>query len=227
MKTEIGEFTMRKYGWNSITEPKMRTRAEKWKIYLSDAEFQKKYGLNAEKCKTACDACDNFINAFDASNINKTPNNTHIKNDAKKAFKKTISGFANECIRYNRDIPHTVLMDLGLAPSDEEVSESISIDDGPDSVVVINSRKNEVVIVKYIGGKPNNRCLCRIRYCFADTPPSSATVMTNYTEESFGHNPWEHVFSGKRGQILYYCLRWEMTNGDVGKWSNVKSCIVP
>jgi hypothetical protein len=46
-------------------------------------------------------------------------------------------------------------------------------------------------------------------------------------EESFSHNPWEHAFPGKRGKMLYYSLRWEMINGDVGQWSPVKSCIVP
>jgi hypothetical protein len=51
--------------------------------------------------------------------------------------------------------------------------------------------------------------------------------MTAYEEESFGHNPWRHTFPNKRGQMFYYCLRWESVSGWTSEWSEVKSCAIP
>lgn len=214
-------------GWLSGSEKKTYDIARNTKETVGNPEIQKTCGWTQEECAPVVQSADNFIIAVDACLNNRSTEKVHIKNDAKDNFKKTISQFANEHIRFNPKVPHDVQITLGLIPADEEKKESISYEAGPTSTAIINSRKPAYVEIRYEGPKPSSRCVCRIRYCFADTPPVDADLMTAFVEEYFGHNPWEHSFPDKRGKMLYYSLRWELTNGEFGQWSPVQSVVIP
>jgi hypothetical protein len=211
----------------ALTDDGMYNRAVGWNTTFSNPDIQKELGVSADDCAVVCKACTGFTIALDDLRSNGGPGKVHIKNDAKRNCKNAMSFFANKNIRYNPNVPHDLLIKLGMLPPDEVKKSHERSDVGPESKIVLNGLKLGVIGVRYIGAKPAPNCFCQIRWSFGPDVPASVEAMEKWDEEVFPHNTWEHAFLDKRGQMFHYVLRWVYNNGETSQWSAVQSCSVP
>jgi hypothetical protein len=213
--------------WLTVAERFLYELALAWKLIVGDDVQQKAYNWPAEDCAPVVVACTAFAGAYEACMSDRSPGTIHLKNDAKKTFKQSIMRFADEHVRHNRKIPHDTLMKLGIVPDDETKKSKNLPTEGPTSKVILNGQKPAVIGIRYIGPKPDPRCICCIRWSFDEVAPATAQLMQKWDEDIFSRNPWEKVFPDKRGKMFHYSLCWKLPNGWSSEWSPVISVSVP
>jgi hypothetical protein len=75
-------------------------------------------------------------------------------------------------------------------------------------------------------GKPAGQYGAEIRWMISDTPPARWDDLLHSDIDT--HTPFTLEFENdRRGQIVYFALRWENTAGKKGPWSEIRSAMIP
>ncbi|MDR1398707.1 MAG: hypothetical protein LBJ41_02115 [Treponema sp.] len=215
--------------WVPGREGKLVELIKQWIVIVGDTAIQALCEWLEADCKTVTDVINVFLNArITYENVNSTTNRIK-KDEAKAACVAAIRVFANENVRFNRKVTDDLKERLGITIHHAASTSGKTADAGPASEVLNDNKRPGVVVIRYLGAKPEGSIVCNISFGrFKPGEDLPRTVDALVQSDSFTHNPWEYTFpQDASGDKFFYALRWVMSGGAKSNWSAITGCIIP
>jgi hypothetical protein len=160
----------------------------------------------------------------------RSPNDTFLKNQTRKAVVKTLRILIKSCVNFNPLIPAIDRSNMGL-PIYKTTRTPVHVP-GNSPACRVDSKKSSYLTVRFfqsgVGrrGKPDGVHGCEIHWVMSEAEPKSLAEYINTDFKT--HSPFQFYFDeNQRGKKIWFRLRWENTRGESGPWSDLKSAIIP
>jgi hypothetical protein len=174
---------------------------------------------------------DNYASAF---HITQSPNRGKIdvlqKNESRDALKSVIRSYAKAYLMFNPLITDSEKESMGLHLHLSKSSTIPPPSTYPEAEIDSSILRQLTIHFRDNGsrrrGKPKGVHGVEIRWELLPAPPVSIEDIKNSVFNS--RSPQTFVFEeNKRGQTVYFCLRWENSKGEKGPWGEIYSAIIP
>jgi hypothetical protein len=173
--------------------------------------------------------------AFDAAYAkalepNRGPVDIADKNTARAALEKALRGFIKAFLEYSPYVSDHWRREMGLPVHDTKPTPVPAPSSIPEYDFDTSVPGRLTLRFWDKGserrGKPAGVHGAEIRWEVRDDPPAKEDDLVN--SDIATRSPHSYTFTGdKRGQKVYFCLRWENGTGKKGPWGAVLSAVIP
>lgn len=159
----------------------------------------------------------------------RTPLITKHKQTARKNYEPCL----RQLIRMLESNPHVTEDDLtgmGIAVSSGNRRPSPPPTTFPDCTIDTSVIRRLSIHFRDHGSlsraKPHGVHGIEIRWAILSVPPADVSELTNSSFDT--HSPFTLDFTERqRGQIIWFCMRWENSTGQKGPWGEIQNAIIP
>jgi hypothetical protein len=224
------EDTMADNDWLPGKEQDLVDLCIRWRIGLGDPTVVAAFGWDQVDVTVTLAALDAFLSARMAYKQDNSTRNRRIKDEAKEVAKRTMRGFANTSIRYNKLMKEEDKEYYGIHTHDPIPTPNPKPTTFPEAEAD-TSVLRQVTIHFWDSftkkrGKPHGIHGAEIRWAILDHVPISVKELVNSDFDTA--TPFTLVFDeSQRGQRLYFCLRWESTTNQKGPDGEIYSVVIP
>ncbi|MDR3238103.1 MAG: hypothetical protein LBT84_06340, partial [Spirochaetia bacterium] len=155
---------------------------------------------------------------------------TRNKNDARAALKSALREFVKAYLLYNPALSNADRELIGLHVHSTKPTPTPAPSTFPEYDIdtsILNRLSVHIWNVRNKRkGKPDGVHGAEIAWEVRTTPPSKAEDLANSAFTT--RTPYTLEFTGdQRGQVVYFCLRWENNKGQKGPWGEIVSAVIP
>jgi hypothetical protein len=155
---------------------------------------------------------------------------TFRKNNARKIYQPLLS-ILIEMIKHNPLVTPAERAEMGIVTGKGRGNASNPAPDTyPDFDIDSSIIRRLSILFRDHGStarrKPHGVHGVEIRWCILDAAPKDISDLRYSVFDT--RSPFSFEFDEhERGKIVWFCLRWESTNGKKGPWSEIQSAIIP
>ncbi|MDR2552400.1 MAG: hypothetical protein LBD31_04435 [Treponema sp.] len=216
--------------WLPSREQDLVDLAQKWAAGLADSAKITAFGWKQPEAAEALAQVGAFLTARTAYEDVDSTANRMAKDEAKDAAKGAMRDFANANIRFNKQMADEDKLVYGIRPPDRTATpagEPESFPEAePDTSIIRQLTIHFWDSATKKRGKPHGVHGAEIRWALLDHAPVSVDELINSDFDTA--SPFTLKFDeGRRGQRVYFCLRWESTTNRKGPFGEIGSAIIP
>jgi hypothetical protein len=175
------------------------------------------------------DARNAWTAAYEKTKGPHTPTDTAEKNRTRKASKKNLRTFINRFLRY----PPVTAEDRANMhiPEKDTTRTTIGVPQTrPEFSIVVKDFRSLALPFKDQGSaskaRPYGMSGAVVRWAVLDKPPAGPKALTNSYLAT--RTPYILNFTEEeRGKTVYIAMQWQNEKGDVGRFSEIQSTIIP
>jgi hypothetical protein len=216
--------------WLPSRERDLADLCQKWKTGLENPANVTNFGCkHAEVTETLAKAAAFLTSRTAYEEVDSTANRM-AKDEAKDAAKGALRDFANSSIRYNKQMKDEDKLVYGIRPADRTATPAGEPETypeaEPDTSIIRQVRINFWDSATKTRGKPHGVHGAEIRWAVLDHAPAAVEELSNSDFDTA--SPLTLKFDeSRRGQRLYFCLRWETNTNVKGPFGEIHSAVIP
>jgi hypothetical protein len=161
--------------------------------------------------------------------ITRTPLSTFEKDKAREKYEALLR-FLVQTLEYNVLITDNELAEMNIRRKSHKRTPAPKPNSEPGCIA--KGKENRVIsfdVFDRVTGKrakPEGVHGAEFRWAKLIAPPKNVDELVN--SEFYTKSPFTKEFKeSERGEIIYFCLRWENTRGEKGPWGNILSANIP
>jgi hypothetical protein len=221
---------MARHDWLPTREQDLADLCQRWKAVLEGEGNQAKFGWDVHDCLDLLQAVKAFLQAREAYEANRTPENRLRKDKAEKEVITLMRGFANSSVRYNKKMDDADRLPLGIRPEDSTRTTHEAPASQPLTVVENTHNHFEHKVIAYNPAtekhdKPDDAYgVCYALQVGGAEPASGGDILkTEFSRKT--HFIVQHKEADK-GKTAYYAVCYENGKGKKGPWSPVVQAVI-
>ncbi|MHC6203570.1 hypothetical protein ACYULU_10295 [Breznakiellaceae bacterium SP9] len=216
--------------WLPPREQDLVDLCQRWKTGLENPANVTNFDWKQADMTETLAVIDAFLTARTAYEESNSTKNRLAKDEAKDAAKGSMRDFANSSIRFNKRMKDEDKLVYGIHPIDRTSTPAAEPktypEAEPDTSVIRQVTIHFWDNVTKKRGKPHGVHGAEIRWALLDHVPTSVNELMNSDFDTA--SPFTLKFDeSRRGQRLYFCLRWESTTTAKGPFGEIYSAVIP
>ena len=216
--------------WRPSREQDFVDLCQKWKAGLENPANVTAFDWKQAEVTETLTAVDAFLAARTAYEETDSTKNRVAKDEAKEAAKSAMRDFANTSIRYNKQMKDEDKLYYGIRPAVHTSTPGAAPETYPEAEAD-TSVIRQVTIHFWDSatkkrGKPHGVHGAEIRWALLGHAPASVNELTSSDFDTT--SPFTLKFDeSRRGQRVYFSLRWETTMNLKGPFGKIYSAVIP
>jgi hypothetical protein len=218
------------HDWLPKREQDLADLCLKWKAAMADPVKVLKYGWEQKDVAAVLEKIDGFLDARSVYEVDNSSANRLIKDGAKDAVVDAMRDFGRTSVRFNKKVPDSVKLDMGMRPADTTPTHRPAPESQPETVAenTVNHYEHRVRALnrgRNDSAKPEDAYGVRYGWQTGGERPASGE---NLPKSRFSRRTSMIIShtEADAGKTAYYATCYENGRGDQGKWSPVVSAII-